>query len=96
VLFITWQMAVLEYNENSYQSEKHAMYVCICNSVTDKAIHKAVAGGVRTFAELQEQTAVSTCCGQCTGCAKQVMADALSAQPVPQAIRWMPQRMVSA
>ena len=67
------------------------MYICICNSVTDKAIHKAVAGGVRTFAQLQQETAVSTCCGQCTSCAKQELANALCAQPVPQAVRWVSQ-----
>ncbi|AZN35999.1 (2Fe-2S)-binding protein [Iodobacter ciconiae] len=65
------------------------MYVCICSSVTDKDIHKAVAGGVCTFAQLQEQTLVSTCCGECTSCARQIMADALSS--VPQIIRWVPQ-----
>lgn len=54
------------------------MYVCVCNAVTDKEIRKAVQGGVNSFSELQQQTRVSTCCGRCKDCAKQVMDDALA------------------
>ncbi|MFP3874266.1 MAG: bacterioferritin-associated ferredoxin [Thiohalophilus sp.] len=56
------------------------MYVCICNTVTDRDIRKAVRRGVDSFSELQQQTRVSTCCGRCRDCAKQVMDDALADQ----------------
>lgn len=41
------------------------MYVCICNAVTDRDIHKAVEQGAYSLDCLQEKLAVSTCCGQC-------------------------------
>ncbi len=56
------------------------MYVCVCNSVTDKTIRKAVANGVRTFKQLQQETEVATCCGKCASCARGVMDEALEAQ----------------
>ncbi|MDZ7660954.1 (2Fe-2S)-binding protein [Thiohalophilus sp.] len=56
------------------------MYVCVCHAVTDRTIRKAVQNGVDSFTELQQQTRVSTCCGRCRDCAKQVMDDALADQ----------------
>jgi bacterioferritin-associated ferredoxin len=53
------------------------MYVCVCNAVTDREIRKAVRQGVGSFAELQQATNVSTCCGRCQDCARQVMSAAL-------------------
>ncbi|HEV2621457.1 MAG TPA: (2Fe-2S)-binding protein [Frateuria sp.] len=41
------------------------MYICLCNAVTDGDIRRAVADGVRTFAELQARTGCSDCCGCC-------------------------------
>ncbi|WP_034639932.1 bacterioferritin-associated ferredoxin [Chitinilyticum aquatile] len=64
------------------------MYVCICNSVTDKQIHQAVAGGVESFLELQFETGVATCCGKCESCAKDVMSDALCTKS--SSIAWFP------
>ncbi|MDZ7805459.1 (2Fe-2S)-binding protein [Thiohalophilus sp.] len=56
------------------------MYVCVCHAVTDRTIRKAVQNGADSFTELQQQTRVSTCCGRCRDCAKQVMDDALADQ----------------
>ncbi|BCL75642.1 hypothetical protein JHS3_13780 [Jeongeupia sp. HS-3] len=53
------------------------MYVCVCNSVTDKDIHRAVSRGVRTFVELKQETQVATCCGKCASCAKHVLKEAI-------------------
>lgn len=53
------------------------MYVCVCNSVTEKDVHRAVMRGVRTFKELKHETEVATCCGKCAGCAKQVLKEAI-------------------
>lgn len=46
------------------------MYVCICNSVTDRDIIKAVGEGVSTLEGLGEVLNVGTCCGRCASCAK--------------------------
>ncbi|MDR3428576.1 MULTISPECIES: (2Fe-2S)-binding protein [Silvimonas] len=58
------------------------MYVCICNGVTEKAIHVAVEKGARTFTQLQMATGAGTCCGQCTTCAKDTMMDAIEAEAI--------------
>ncbi len=41
------------------------MYVCICNAVTERDIHSAVAEGAASLDDLQERLRVSTCCGSC-------------------------------
>lgn len=56
------------------------MIVCVCNNVSEKKIHQAVAKGVTTMAELREQLDVGTCCGKCAGCARKVMRDCLHEQ----------------
>ena len=57
------------------------MYVCICNTVTDKQIRKAVGSGhIDSMASLQQQLKVGTCCGRCKDCAKKVLNDALAEQ----------------
>lgn len=53
------------------------MYVCVCNAVTDRQIRQAVKNGVSSFPELQSELKVSTCCGKCRSCAKQILNDAL-------------------
>lgn len=54
------------------------MYVCLCHNVTDTEIKRAVRiGEVRNMVELREQMGVSTQCGQCAKCAKQVLREAL-------------------
>ena len=42
-----------------------AVYVCICNGVTDRQIHEAAASGVRTVAELTMRTGCGASCGSC-------------------------------
>ncbi|MFZ6768694.1 (2Fe-2S)-binding protein [Undibacterium sp. Di26W] len=53
------------------------MIVCVCNNVSEKKIHQAVAMGVTTMSELREQLDVGTCCGKCAGCARKVMRDCM-------------------
>ena len=53
------------------------MYVCNCNAVTDRDIHREVAGGVRSFAQLQERTGCSDCCGCCETEARETFAKAV-------------------
>ncbi len=42
-----------------------AVYVCICNGVTDHQIREAAASGVRTVAELTMRTGCGATCGSC-------------------------------
>lgn len=53
------------------------MYICMCNAVTDRDIRRAVADGVRTFAQLQQRTRCSTTCGCCMSEARACFKDAL-------------------
>jgi bacterioferritin-associated ferredoxin len=55
-----------------------AMYICLCNAVTDHDIRRAVADGVRSFAELQGRTGCSDCCGCCEAEARKTMDQAMS------------------
>ena len=43
----------------------HAMYICMCNAVTDHDIRREAADGVHSFAQLQARTGCSDCCGCC-------------------------------
>ncbi|MFZ6743056.1 (2Fe-2S)-binding protein [Undibacterium sp. JH2W] len=56
------------------------MIVCVCNNVSEKKIHQAVAMGASTMADLREQLDVGTCCGKCAGCARKVMRQCLTEQ----------------
>ncbi|MEO1924800.1 MAG: (2Fe-2S)-binding protein [Gammaproteobacteria bacterium] len=41
------------------------MYVCICNSVTESDIKKAVKDGANCFHQLESKLGVSNQCGSC-------------------------------
>ncbi len=47
------------------------MIICICHSVSDRDITRAVREGCASFDELQDQTRVATACGACHDCAHQ-------------------------
>lgn len=53
--------------------EEKAKVVCDCMNVTDHDIEDAVLEGVKDFNALQEQTKVSTVCGECSEEAAAVM-----------------------
>lgn len=69
-------MAASEFTGNPPCPQRAAMIVCVCHGVSDRAIVAEVQGGCRSFEELQQRTHVSTCCGCCEDCARQVMAAA--------------------
>lgn len=46
------------------------MYVCVCNAVTEKQIHKAIDDGLRTLRELRQVLGVTAECGRCARCAR--------------------------
>ncbi len=54
------------------------MYICICNAVTEKDIHKAVKQGVSSLDELSQLTSVSLRCGNCQNRACKALESALS------------------
>jgi bacterioferritin-associated ferredoxin len=49
------------------------MYVCVCNSVTDRDIRAAADRGVSSMRALGDQLKVGTCCGRCTDCARRIL-----------------------
>jgi bacterioferritin-associated ferredoxin len=52
------------------------MYVCVCNAITDRAIHDAVALGIDTLDELRAHTGLADGCGTCVDLAGEILADA--------------------
>lgn len=52
-----------------------AMYVCICNGVTDATVREAAANGVRSLAELTMRTGCGANCGGCAEFAEQLLHD---------------------
>lgn len=54
------------------------MYVCICNSVTDRQIREAARNGVCSMDALCDQLRVATCCGTCRDCACAILQEALT------------------
>ena len=59
------------------------MYVCICNSVTDKQIRRAAAGGVDNLYELRESLGVASGCGTCAGTAQEILDESLARRAEP-------------
>lgn len=57
------------------QSQAIAVYVCICNGVTDHQIREAAANGCRTTAELTMRTGAGSTCGTCLELAAGLLAE---------------------
>jgi bacterioferritin-associated ferredoxin len=53
------------------------MYVCMCNGVTESAIRRAAAAGIRTLGELAANTGCTAGCGCCSETAEAVLLEAL-------------------
>ena len=60
-----------------------AMYVCLCNAVTESEVVEACDRGANSLPDLQEELGVALGCGQCadTCCAMLEGKDALAAMP---------------
>jgi bacterioferritin-associated ferredoxin len=54
------------------------MYVCICNSVTDRQIREAARNGACSLDALSAELRVATCCGSCRDCACAILEEALA------------------
>jgi bacterioferritin-associated ferredoxin len=47
------------------------MIICVCQNVTEGDIARAVSGGCKSFAALQESLEVAQCCGNCECAARE-------------------------
>ncbi|GBU15659.1 hypothetical protein AwPolaro_10370 [Polaromonas sp.] len=57
------------------------MIVCVCRQVSDREIaHHARAG--MDFCEIQFELGVATQCGRCEGCARDVVANCRTSNPL--------------
>ena len=52
-----------------------AMYVCLCNPVTDGQIRGCVRQGARTLSDLQMQLGVAAQCGMCADTALSIVQE---------------------
>lgn len=53
------------------------MYICMCNGVTESAIRRAAAEGIRTLGELAASTGCTAGCGCCSEAAESVLREAV-------------------
>ncbi|WP_213956375.1 MULTISPECIES: bacterioferritin-associated ferredoxin [unclassified Variovorax] len=57
------------------------MIVCVCRRVSDREIARHARAGM-TFDEVQFELGVATQCGQCEGCARDLVAQCSASHPV--------------
>jgi bacterioferritin-associated ferredoxin len=62
---------------------KQAMYVCLCNGITESQIRDAVGEGARSLSELHLCLGVASCCGKCADGAQQVLHESISSGQSP-------------
>ncbi|MCZ2135607.1 MAG: (2Fe-2S)-binding protein [Burkholderiales bacterium] len=54
------------------------MIVCVCHGINERTLRQAVDAGATTMSDLIGATGVSTCCGCCADCARDVLDQALA------------------
>jgi bacterioferritin-associated ferredoxin len=57
------------------------MIVCVCRRVSDREIARHARAGM-DFDDIQFELGVATQCGQCEGCARDIVAQCCASQPV--------------
>jgi bacterioferritin-associated ferredoxin len=57
------------------------MIVCVCHRVSDREIARHARAGMG-FDDIQFELGVATQCGQCEGCARDIVAQCCATQPV--------------
>lgn len=55
-----------------------AMYICICNAITDRDIVRAAEAGARSEDDLAHELGVGLGCGRCTSCAKSLLVETVA------------------
>ena len=58
-----------------------AMYVCVCNAVTDRDIREEVERGASSLFDVQCRLPVASCCGRCEDTARQVIDEQVAKAP---------------
>lgn len=66
------------------------MIVCVCHRVSDREIARHARQGCTSFEALQFETGVSTCCGCCETCAREVFSQAQGSTTIERPIVMMP------
>jgi bacterioferritin-associated ferredoxin len=66
-----------------------ALYICICNAVTEQALKDCARDGARSVDDLAAQLGVGAGCGRCRECASEMLREACSSV-VPKTIRSSP------
>ncbi len=66
------------------------MIVCVCRRVSDRDIERHARGGCSSFDDLQMDTGVATCCGNCAECAREVFDSARNGTPP---VHYLPARI---
>lgn len=51
------------------------MYVCVCKGITDREVRQAIRLGASTLEDLRNSLGVASQCGQCAGCARDLLAE---------------------
>lgn len=74
---------------------RFAMYVCVCNAVTESQVREAIAGGATTLEDLQMELGVATCCGTCSEVAATYLTGTVDTQP-PAVIKPLPATLADA
>jgi bacterioferritin-associated ferredoxin len=61
----------------SVMASEIGMYVCVCNSVTDRQIRHAARRGCESVEDLRRELKVATCCGKCEASAQRLLRECL-------------------
>ena len=62
------------------------MYVCICNAVTDDAVHTCLSEGARNTREVREGCGMKPGCGSCTKLLRSMVSNYLTASELMDAM----------
>jgi len=66
-----------------------AVYICLCNAITERQIVEAAELGARSSEDLAHGLGVGLGCGRCTSCAKTLLVETVAriASAVPACAR---------
>jgi bacterioferritin-associated ferredoxin len=71
----------LYFEASTSQPPRSTMIVCVCRRVSDREIARHARAGMG-FDDIQFELGVATQCGQCEGCARDIVAQCSATQPV--------------
>lgn len=67
-----------------------AVYVCLCNGVTEREIREVAEAGCRTISELTMRTGCGASCGSCVEMATQLLDATHAAWSLPVTLDALP------